>query len=104
MRPFRYSPALPRTPPFTIGDGLILLGLATLLYVGARLALQAPAAVAGPNVSLAFTALPWYAILSTGRMAAAYFLSLLFSLIYGYSAARNRAAERVLTQIGRAHV
>ncbi len=96
MRPFRYSPALPRTPPFTVGDGLILLGLASLLYLGARLALRAPAAVAGPNISLAFTALPWYALLSTGRMAAAYFLSLLFSLAYGYSAARNRSAERVL--------
>ena len=99
MRPFRYSPALPRTPPFTVGDGLILLGLASLLYLGARLALKAPAAVAGPNISLAFTALPWYALLSTGRMAAAYFLSLLFSLAYGYSAARNRTAERVLTPL-----
>jgi NitT/TauT family transport system permease protein len=99
MRPFRYSPALPRTPPFTVGDGLILLGLASLLYVGARLALRAPAAVAGPNISLSFTALPWYALLSTGRMAAAYFLSLLFSLTYGYSAARNRTAERVLTPL-----
>jgi len=99
MRPFRYSPALPRTPPFTVGDGLILLGLVSLLYAGARLALKAPAAVAGPNISLAFTALPWYALLSTGRMAAAYFLSLLFSLAYGYSAARNRTAERVLTPL-----
>ena len=99
MRPFRYSPALPRTPPFTVGDGLILLGLASLLYAGARLALRAPAAVAGPNISLAVTALPWYALLSTGRMAAAYFLSLLFSLAYGYSAARNRTAERVLTPL-----
>jgi NitT/TauT family transport system permease protein len=99
MRPFRYSPALPRTPPFTVGDGLILLGLASLLYLGARLALKAPAAVAGPNISLAFNALPWYALLSTGRMAAAYFLSLLFSLAYGYSAARNRTAERVLTPL-----
>src|SRR4029078_9632999 len=51
---------------------------------------------AGPNISLAFTALPWYALLSTGRMAAAYFLSLLFSLAYGYRAARNHPAERVL--------
>jgi NitT/TauT family transport system permease protein len=96
MRRFRYSPALPSTPPFTAGDGLILLGLATLLYVGARLALRAPAEVAGPSISLSFTALPWYAVLSTGRMMAAYFLSLLFSLVYGYAAARNRTAERVL--------
>ncbi len=96
MRKLRYSPALPSTPPFTIGDGLILLGLASLLYLGVRLAIKAPAEVAGPNISLSFTALPWYALLSTGRMAAAYFLSLLFSLAYGYAAARNRTAERVL--------
>ena len=99
MRPFRYSPALPRTPPFTVGDGLILLGLASLLYLCARLAIKAPAVVAGPDISLSFAALPWYAFLSTGRMAAAYLLSLVFSLAYGYAAARNRAAERVLTPL-----
>jgi NitT/TauT family transport system permease protein len=32
-------------------------------------------------------------------MAAAYFLSLLFSLVYGYGAARNRTAERVMTPL-----
>jgi NitT/TauT family transport system permease protein len=76
-----------------------LLALASLLYVGARLALRAPAVITGPDISLSFSALPWYAFLSTGRMAAAYFLSLLFSLIYGYSAARNRTAERVLSPL-----
>jgi NitT/TauT family transport system permease protein len=99
MRPFRYSPALPRTPPFTLGDGIILLALASLLFAGVRLALRAPAVVAGPDISLSFSALPWYAFLSTGRMAAAYLLSLLFSLVYGYAAARNRTAERVLTPL-----
>lgn len=96
MRPFRFSPALPQTPPFTVGDGLILLGIATLLYVGTRLALNAPAVVTGPNISLSPLALPWYTALSIGRMAAAYFLSLLFSLFYGYAAARNRTARMVL--------
>ena len=99
MRPFRYSPALPATPPFTLGDGLILLGLASLLYVGARLALRAPAVIAGPDIALDYSALPWYALLSTGRMTAAYLLSLLFSLGYGYAAARNRTAQRVLTPL-----
>jgi len=96
MRKFRFSPALPPTPPFTGGDGLILLGLAALLYVGARLAFNAPAVVTGPDISLSPLALPWYALLSTGRMATAYFFSLLFSLFYGYAAARNRAARKVL--------
>lgn len=96
MQKFRFAPALPRTPPFTIGDGLILLGLATLLYVGARLAFNAPTVISGPDITLSPLALPWYALLSVGRMAAAYFLSLLFSLFYGYAAARNRTARMIL--------
>jgi NitT/TauT family transport system permease protein len=75
------------------------LGLASLLYAGARLALRVPAVIAGPDISLAYSALPWYALLSTGRMTAAYLLSLLFSLVYGYAAARNRTAQRVLTPL-----
>lgn len=96
MRQFRFSPALPQNPAFTLGDGLILLGLATLLYVGVRLAFDAPAVIAGPDISLSPLAIPWYALLSVGRMAAAYFLSMLFSLFYGYAAARNRTARQVL--------
>jgi NitT/TauT family transport system permease protein len=96
MRQFRFGPALPENPPFTIGDGLILLGLATLLYIGTRLALSAPAVITGPDISLSPLALPWYALLSVGRMGAAYFLSLLFSLFYGYAAARYRPARKVL--------
>ncbi|HZR46098.1 MAG TPA: ABC transporter permease subunit, partial [Candidatus Manganitrophaceae bacterium] len=80
----------------TIGDGLILLGIAAVLYTGTRLAFNAPAAIAGPDISLSPRALPWYALLSIGRMAAAYFLSLVFSLIYGYAAARNRTARLIL--------
>ena len=80
MRRFQFSPVLAQTPAFTAGDGLILLGVASLLYVGLRLAFHAPAVIHGPEISLSPLALPWYALLSVGRMAAAYFLSLLFSL------------------------
>ena len=83
-------------PAFTVGDALIILMLAVLLYLGARLALKAPATVTGPDISLAPSALPWYALLSTGRMAIAYLFSLLFTLIYGYTAARNRTAQKVM--------
>jgi NitT/TauT family transport system permease protein len=86
-------------PALSVGDALILLGLATLLYVGARLALNAPAVVAGPDISLAPASLPWYALLSVGRMLAAYLLSLLFTLAYGYACARNRLAEKVLSPL-----
>lgn len=83
-------------PALGVGDGLILLGLATLLYIGARLAFNAPVTVRGPDISLAPTALPWYALLSVGRMATAYVLSLLFTLVYGYASAHNRTAGKIL--------
>ena len=96
MRHFRFSPALPQTPAFTAGDGLIVLGMAGLLYAGTRLAFKVPAVLAGPDISLSPLALPWYALLSVGRMAMAYLLSLSFSLAYGYAAARNRTARVIL--------
>lgn len=87
---------LPAPSLFTLGDGIILLALVSVLYLGVRLAFQAPAVVAGPEISLDAAALPWYAALSLGRMASAYALSLAFSLAYGYYAARNRRAEQVM--------
>ena len=99
MRQFRFSPALPERPTFTLGDAVIVLGIATILYAGIRLAIHVPAVIAGPDISLSPLALPWYALLSVGRMAAAYFLSMLFSLFYGYAAARNRTARTVLMPV-----
>jgi NitT/TauT family transport system permease protein len=96
MRQFRFSPALPERPAITPGDGVIVLGITTILYAGARLALHVPQVIAGPDISLSPAALPWYVLLSVGRMAIAYVLSLLFSLFYGYAAARNRTARTVL--------
>ncbi|TMA93846.1 MAG: ABC transporter permease subunit [Deltaproteobacteria bacterium] len=96
MRQFRFSPALPESPAFTVGDAVILLGIASMLYAGTRLAFHVPAVIAGPDISLSPLALPWYALLSVGRMAVAYCLSMLFSLFYGYAAARNRTARTVL--------
>ncbi len=96
MKSFRFSPALPRTPAFAVGDGLIVLALISLLYVGTRISIHAPKVIAGPDITLSFSALPWYVLLSTGRMFVAYLLSLIFTLAYGYLAARNRTAERIL--------
>ncbi len=86
-------------PALGAGDALILLGLATLLYLGARLAIDAPEVVSGPAISLVPTSLPWYALLSVGRMLAAYVLSLLFTLVYGYACARHRLAEKFLSPL-----
>lgn len=80
----------------TWGDAVVLLLVAVLLYGGLRLAVDAPPVVEAPQISLAPQALPWYALLSVGRMTAAYALSLLFTLTYGRAAAYNRRAEQVL--------
>lgn len=51
------------------------------------------------HISLSPSALPLYAGLSTFRMAAAYLLSLLFSLIYARVAVANKVAERVMVPL-----
>jgi NitT/TauT family transport system permease protein len=79
------------------GDVLIIVGLVALLYAGLRLA--SPTPVAGPEIDLSPSALPNYALLSLMRMAASYILSLAFALVYGYVAAHNRSAERVMLPI-----
>ena len=81
---------------FTWGDLLVLLGIVGFLYLGVQLAFNAPPAVRGPDISLKPTALPWYTALSVGRMAAAYALSLIFTLVYGRLAAYHKRAEQVL--------
>lgn len=89
------TPSSARTT-LSISDLVVLATVAALLYLGVRLAINTPDTVRGPDISLAPSALPYYALLSLGRMAAAYLLSLLFSLVYGYIAARNTLAERWL--------
>lgn len=85
----------PERPPGK-ADAVVLLAVAVLLYLGVGLAFAAPDVVHGPDISRAPAALPWYAMLSVGRMPAAYALSLTFTLVYGRVAAYNRRAEQVL--------
>ncbi len=86
----------PLQHPFTWGDMVVLTTVIVLIYVGIRLALTAPAIIKGPTISLNPSALPFYASLSIIRMVIAYILSILFTSVYGYIAAYNRSAERVL--------
>ncbi|MEP0806139.1 MAG: ABC transporter permease subunit [Chloroflexota bacterium] len=81
---------------FTLGDLIVILFLVALLYGGARLAFDTPAFIEGPQISLSPSTLPWYTLLSVGRMLAAYILSLFFTLTYGRMAAYNRRAETIL--------
>lgn len=81
---------------FTWGDVIVLLLMTVLLYAGARLAFDTPPLITAPQISLDPSALPWYILLSIGRMLAAYILSLMFTLIYGRAAAYNRRAKSIL--------
>src|SRR2546423_12053172 len=78
-------------------DLLLVLGLAGLLFglvdlLGEATAVHRPVA----DIDLSFAALPRYTFYSLTRGVAAYVLSLAFTLAYGYWAAKDRAAERVL--------
>ncbi len=81
---------------FSFSDVILLLILVLVLYIGLQIALNTPSVIRGPEISLSAQALPFYALLSIGRMLVAYVLSLLFSIFYGYMAARNKTAERWL--------
>lgn len=95
MSPLRFDipPVLRR---FGSGDLVVVLAIAGLLYVGVRLALGSPAVIQGPEINLSPLALPWYASLSLSRMLAAYVLSMLFTIVYGYVAAYNQRAEQIM--------
>jgi hypothetical protein len=90
-----FAPGFSPTKPIW-ADVVVLVLVAVVVSVGARLAFDAPAVIEGPTISLSRGALPFYAVRSLARMSAADALSFLFSMIYGYVAARRRRAERVL--------
>src|SRR5271170_1794314 len=51
------------------------------------------------DIDLSYSALPKYVLYTSMRGVAAYFLSLLFTLVYGTTAAHSRKAERVMIPI-----
>ncbi len=79
-----------------LGDIIVLIFVAVLIYLGITLAFHAPSEITGPTIGLSLHLLPWYALLSVSRMVAAYILSLVFSILYGYAAVKSRYAEMVL--------
>lgn len=80
-------------------DWITLLGIIGVVYGLIRLAWGAPSEIQGPSIILSPSALPWYAGFSITRMLLAYVLSLSFSLVYGFFAANNRSAEKVLLPV-----
>ena len=78
-------------------DALLLLAVAALGYGVMRAAAEWRAPLCtGMTIDLSLARLPYYAGLSTLRMAIAYVISLLFSLVYARVAAGSRGAERVM--------
>ncbi len=86
-------------PAAWYADLAVGLGLFALLYVALVVATAGHHAEAAAPVSLSASRLPLYAAYSFLRMLAAYVLSLVFSLTYGYLAAYNRRAEKILVPI-----
>ena len=88
-------PRVPPTPRWI--DALMLCVVAAVAYGIMRAAAEWRAPLS-PNVRVSLSArrLPYYAGLSTLRMAIAYVLSLAFSIAYARIAAGSRAAERLM--------
>lgn len=78
-------------------DAVLLLALAAAGYGVMRAAAEWRAPLTtGMTIDLSVSRLPYYAGLSTLRMAIAYVISLVFSIIYARVAAGSRIAERIM--------
>lgn len=87
----------PVTRRATLGDAIVGIALAGILYLLLRVAHSGPGTYsANPQIDLNPAALPLYTAYSLGRMIAAYLLSVAFTLVYGYIAAHSKRAERVM--------
>jgi NitT/TauT family transport system permease protein len=86
----------PRTNWLDLAALTAIVVVIVLLGSGAQQMFGPLSAARVPEISLAPTALPNYALRTTMRMLVALLVSLLFTLIYGTVAAKNRRAEMVL--------
>ncbi len=84
---------------FGVLDVIIFLGLASILYLAISPGIRGNVNTSGIQVSTDIRNLPVYVLKSVGRMTAAYILSLVFTLIYGYIAAHNEKAEKIMIPI-----
>ena len=92
------TPQTRRTMPFDAADVVVIVGFLALIWALAQIR---PAIVAPPasSIDLAPINLPYYALRSALRMFAGLVLSTIFTLAYGYAAAKSRRAERVLVPL-----
>src|SRR5438309_5213964 len=91
--------SLPSRGPSAV-DLVIILALVGVVYALAQAASQWTAPLATHvDIDLSAAALPGYALASIIRMAAAYVLSITFSLVYGRLTVAGPWAERLLLPI-----
>lgn len=84
---------------FGVLDIIIFLGIAAVLYLAISPGITGDVSTSGIQVSTDIRNLPFYTLKSVGRMTAAYILSLVFTLIYGYVAAHNEKAEKIMIPV-----
>ena len=92
--------SFPTHVPSMLRELPILLGGLALFYALLALArIWAAPVTAHAEINLAPSALPKYAMFSVLRIAIAYFVSLIFAVIYGYIAAYHARAERFMVPL-----
>ncbi|BAZ49296.1 binding-protein-dependent transport systems inner membrane component [Nostoc sp. NIES-4103] len=96
-RPLTPANKTPGHSNWTWQDGLLILLIVSLIVLIIRTASQftgtfKPELMISTNIN----ALPGYTAQTLIRMGLAYFLSLIFTLLYAYTAYRSRIAERIL--------
>ena len=100
MQAFLPGPGSLRRVRYGLTDVAVILGALVLLAVIARVGSESFVAFTPPRnvptISLDPHMLPGYALRSTLRMFIALIASFAFTFVYGYAAAHNRYAERVL--------
>src|SRR5215472_8714616 len=90
--PWTGHPFLADLPVFAVGVAILYSVVTFARYWSGPLTPQV-------DINLHARALPLYALYSVLRISTAYFLSLAFTLIYGYIAAYNRRAERFMVPL-----
>lgn len=84
---------------FGVFDIIIFCVIAAVIYMFMSPGIHNTVKTANIVVSTDLSKLPFYSLMSLLRMTAAYILSLLFSLFYGYTAAHNKKAEKIMIPV-----
>lgn len=80
-------------------DMIIFCVIAAVIYMFMSPGIHNTVKTASVVVSTDISKLPFYSMMSLLRMTAAYILSLIFSLAYGYTAAHNKKAEKIMIPV-----